>query len=44
MNQILQRDHRSIRGTIRYTSFFDGFTYNLLKDRDFIELSMSYSF
>lgn len=34
----------SIQGTISYTNFFGGGDFNLLKDRDFVSLSVSYFF
>ena len=32
------------RGSVSYTNSFDGGTKNLLKDRDFVTASLSYSF
>ena len=34
----------TIRGKISYTAYFDGGEHNLLSDRDFIQVSASYSF
>lgn len=34
----------SLRGEISFTSFFDGGQFNLLTDRDFVSLAISYSF
>jgi len=34
----------TVRGDISYTTFFGGGDFNLLKDRDFVSVSLSYSF
>lgn len=34
----------TIQGELSYTSFFGGDDFNLLKDRDFVSVSISYFF